>query len=286
MQPRALIVDDEAPAREELRFLIEELGELDGAGPVQVVGEATNGEEALLLLRSLDYDLVFLDIRMPGLTGLDVARELMNQARRPQIIFTTAYPDHAVDAFDLAATDYLVKPFDAERFRRAVQRALASGAERPAAEAAAGEAQEQAQDHPAGHETGTHRAQQGRHVSSEPARQAEPQLVRIPVQKDGRTVLVQGDSIVYAAASRGYSSLKLADERVLVSFSLNELERRLQGHFCRVHRSYLVNLRYVRELVPDFRGTLVLVMNDRQRSRVEVSRRHARELRRRLGLRE
>ncbi len=110
--------------------------------------------------------------------------------------------------------------------------------------------------------------------------------MRIPVQKDGRTVLVQGESIVYAAASRGYSSLKLADERVLVSFSLNELERRLQGHFCRVHRSYLVNLRYVRELVPDFRGTLVLVMNDRQRSRVEVSRRHARELRRRLGLRE
>ena len=141
MQPRALIVDDEAPAREELRFLIEGLGDLDGAGPVQVVGEATNGEEALLLLTSLDYDLVFLDIRMPGLTGLDVARELRDQARRPQIIFTTAYPDHAVDAFDLAATDYLVKPFDAERFRRAVERALGFGPDRPAAEAAADQAE-------------------------------------------------------------------------------------------------------------------------------------------------
>lgn len=307
MQPRALIVDDEAPAREELRFLIEGLGDLDGAGPVQVVGEATNGEEALLLLTSLDYDLVFLDIRMPGLTGLDVARKLRGQARRPQIIFTTAYPDHAVDAFDLAATDYLVKPFDAERFRRAVERALASGPERPAAEAPA----DQAQGQPSGQAAAVHptsvqptpmqpgqQVQQSRQVSpqvppqtaaqapSQAPRQTEPQLVRIPVQKDGRTVLVQGESIVYAAASRGYSSLKLADERVLVSFSLNELERRLHGHFCRVHRSYLVNLRYVRELAPDFRGTLVLVMNDRQRSRVEVSRRHARELRRRLGLRE
>lgn len=288
MQPRALIVDDEAPAREELRFLIEELGELDGAGPVQVVGEATNGEEALLLLQSLDYDLVFLDIRMPGLTGLDVARELRDQARRPQIIFTTAYPDHAVDAFDLAATDYLVKPFDAERFRRAVERALAFGGERGSERgglergAAEGEVEQGAAE-PASLAQGQPAQSQ---QSQAPQPQQPPRLVRIPVQKDGRTVLVQGDSIVYAAASRGYSSLKLADERVLVSFSLNEIERRLQGHFCRVHRSYLVNLRYVRELVPDFRGTLVLVMNDRQRSRVEVSRRHARELRRRLGLRE
>lgn len=285
MQPRALIVDDEAPAREELRYLLDEVGELGGAAAVQVVGEATNGEEALLLLKSLDYDLVFLDIRMPGLTGLDVARELRGMARRPQIIFTTAYPDHAVDAFDLAATDYLVKPFDAERFRRAVERALAAAGERAAPEA---DQEEGASSGPAGETSGASPGGTGAQDggSRGGGSQGEAPLVRIPVQKDGRTVLVQGESIVYAAASRGYSSLKLADERVLVSFSLNELERRLQGHFCRVHRSYLVNLRYVRELVPDFRGTLVLVMNDRQRSRVEVSRRHARELRRRLGLRE
>lgn len=285
MQPRALIVDDEAPAREELRYLLDEVGELGGAPAVQVVGEATNGEEALLLLKSLDYDLVFLDIRMPGLTGLDVARELRGMARRPQIIFTTAYPDHAVDAFDLAATDYLVKPFDAERFRRAVERALTAAGERAAPEA---DQEEGASSGPAGETSGASPGGTGAQGGGSRGgdSQGEAPLVRIPVQKDGRTVLVQGESIVYAAASRGYSSLKLADERVLVSFSLNELERRLQGHFCRVHRSYLVNLRYVRELVPDFRGTLVLVMNDRQRSRVEVSRRHARELRRRLGLRE
>ncbi len=255
MRPRALIVDDEAPARAELRYLLEEVG------GVQVVGEATNGEEALLLLGSLDYDLVLLDVRMPGGSGLEVARALRDLPRRPQVIFTTAYPDHAVDAFDLAAADYLVKPFDADRLRRALQRALAH-------------AEPQADSSPADEPPA---------VPAPPPSDVEP-LVRIPVTKDGRTVLVDGAAIVYASAARGYSYLKLADERLLVTFSLNELERRLRGHFFRTHRSYLVNLDHVRELVPDFQGSLVLVMDDRQRSRVEVSRRHARELRRRLGL--
>ncbi|WP_150461052.1 LytR/AlgR family response regulator transcription factor [Nesterenkonia ebinurensis] len=258
MSPRALIVDDEAPAREELRYLLEEAAP---ATKVQVVGEATNGEEALVLLHSLDYDLVFLDIRMPGLTGLQVAEQLRELPRQPKVIFTTAYPDHAVEAFDLAAADYLVKPFDAERLARAVERALAGAAP-----------QENSRDAAASP------------AASRNSPDQRDRLVRIPVQRDGRTVLIEGDAIVYAAAARGYSSLKLADDKVLVSFSLNELERRLHGHFCRVHRSYLVNLRYVRELVPDFRGHLALVMNDRQRSRVEVSRRHAKELRRRLGV--
>lgn len=259
-------MDDEAPAREELRFLLEEIGaELD-AGPVQVVGEATNGEEALVLLRSLQYDLVLLDIRMPGLDGLDVARALTGNADRPQVIFTTAYPDHAVEAFDLAAADYVLKPVRADRLRRAVDRALSGRTEERTGEPTETPA-------PVGAEE----------PRVEPTRQAAD-LGRIPVQKDGRTVLLDGDAIVYAAASRGYSALKLAETEVLVSFSLTELERRLPGHFVRVHRAHLVNLRRVRELIPDVRGTLVLVMNDRRRSRVEVSRRHTRELRHRLGV--
>jgi len=289
MHPRALIVDDEAPAREELRFLLEQIG------GVQVVGEATNGEEALLLLNSLAYDLVFLDIRMPGLTGLQVAQRLRSGAapetvRRPQVIFTTAYPDHAVEAFDLAAADYLVKPFSAERLQRSVERALASAEVVAPTTAVAPSSGTSAAPVSAASASVAHVSapgpdtMAGQASASSSSRRSRPDLIRIPVQKDGRTVLVDGEAIVYAVAARGYSSLKLADDRVLVSFSLNELERRLQGHFFRVHRSYLVNLRYVRELVPDFRGSLVLVLNDRQRSRVEVSRRHAPELRRRLGL--
>jgi DNA-binding LytR/AlgR family response regulator len=251
---RCLIVDDEAPAREELRFL------LSGFDDVQVVGEATNGEEALVLLRSIPYDVVLLDIRMPGGTGLEVAGELQSMERPPAVIFTTAHPDHAVDAFDLAAADYLLKPFDAARLRKALDRALAASPDdvdpddaepEPRAERAPGQ-------------------RRGRG--------------RIPVQRGDRTVLVDEQQIVYASAARGYSYLKLAEERVLVSFSLAELEKRLSDSFFRAHRSYLVNLDYVRELAPDFKGTLELVMGDRQRSRVEVSRRQARELRRVLGL--
>ncbi|HEX6197451.1 MAG TPA: LytTR family DNA-binding domain-containing protein [Jiangellaceae bacterium] len=260
MRARALIVDDEAPAREELRYLLDEF---EG---VQVVGEATNVEEALVLLRSLTYDVVLLDIRMPGGTGLDIAKALRELEQRPKVIFTTAYPDYAVAAFDLEAVDYLVKPFDAERLRRALDRAL-SGASDDADGGSTGR-------RPGSPQVGT---------LGGPGGGAEP-LGRIPVQRDGRTVLVDEASIIYASAARGYAYLQLAEERVLVSFSLNELERRLHGHFFRTHRSYLVNLDHVRELVPDFKGGLALVMDDRQRSRVEVSRRQARELRRALGM--
>ncbi|HVM13895.1 MAG TPA: LytTR family DNA-binding domain-containing protein [Egibacteraceae bacterium] len=252
MRPaRCLIVDDEAPAREELRYLLTDFDD------VQVIGEATNAEEALVLLSSLEYDVVLLDIRMPGGTGLEVAAALRKAPRPPAVIFTTAYPDHAVAAFDLEAADYLVKPFGAERLRRAMDRAVAG----------------------VGDEDDLHVPTRRADASAH----GEP-LGRIPVQRGDRTVLVDQASVVYASAARGYSYLKLADERVLVSFSLAELERRLGGHFFRAHRSYLVNLDHVRELIPDFKGALVLVMDDRQQSRVEVSRRQARELRRLLGL--
>lgn len=253
LRARCLIVDDEAPARAELRYL------LSGFDTVQVVGEATNAEEALVLLRSLAYDVVLLDIRMPGGTGIEVAKALRAAPNAPKVIFTTAYPDYAAEAFDLDAADYLVKPFDAERLGRALDRALAPSMP--------DDADEDEAPVPA------------------PRLAPEPDpLGRIPVQQGDRTVLVDASSIIYASAARGYSYLQLAAERVLVSFSLNELERRLGGHFFRTHRSYLVNLNHVRELMPDFKGALVLVMDDQRRSRVEVSRRHARELRRLLGL--
>ncbi len=256
MTHRCLIVDDEAPARELLRSLLEEVG------GVQVVGEAAEADEALELIRSIDYDLVLLDIQMPGPSGLDLAREIRQLPQRPAIVFTTAYPDHAVEAFELEAVDYLVKPFDAERLRRAIDRALASrGEERDLGPTGAPPSPSPAS--PVG---------------------ATPGQTRIPVQRGDRTVLVDADQVVYATASRGYSYLKLADERVLVSWSLAELEQRLGPGFFRVHRSHLVNLSHVRELIPDYRGALVLVMDDRQGSQVEVSRRQARALRQALGM--
>lgn len=241
---RCLIVDDESPARDELRYL------LRGFDDVEVVGEAATAEEALVLLDSLDYDIVLLDIRMPGMGGLGLAEALHSRDGCPRVIFTTAYPDHAVEAFELNAADYLVKPFDRDRLRRALDRVLVD-------------------DDPDEPERGA--------VTPNP-------IGRIPVHKGDRVVLVDAGQVVYATAARGYSHLKLPRERVLVSFSLNDLQERLPDHFFRCHRSYLVNLRLVRELVPDFSGGLALVMGDAEHSRVPVSRRQGSQVRRRLGM--
>jgi DNA-binding LytR/AlgR family response regulator len=244
---RCLIVDDEPPARAELRFLLQSFPD------IQVVGEASNADEASVLLDSVDYDIVLLDIRMPGGTGLDLARRLRDREDPPAVVFTTAYPDYAVEAFDLAAADYLVKPFDEERLGRALRRALGtSDSEEPA-------------------------------PVSPPAPSSQVES-RIAVQRGGRTVLIDPEAIVYVSAARGYSYLKLTDDRVLTTYTLAELERRLGDRFFRSHRSYLVNLRYVRELMSNYLGGLVLVMDDPERSRVEVSRRQAAALRRALGI--
>ena len=122
---KALVVDDEAPARSELRFL------LDEAGGVEVVGEASNSAEAIQLIKAIPYDVVFLDIDMPGASGVEMAETLAEMDRPPYIVFVTAHSGHAVKAFEVAATDYLVKPVDVDRLRQAIARL------RPAQEAPA-----------------------------------------------------------------------------------------------------------------------------------------------------
>lgn len=250
MRPaRCLIVDDESPARDELRYLLQRYDD------IQVVGEAATVDEAMVLLDAVPYDVVLLDIRMPGEDGLSLAEKLRDEPSSPAVIFTTAYPDHALEAFDLRAVDYVLKPINAERLRQALDRVLT--AERHGATV----------DPP----------------KTEGQRPPE-QLGRVPVQRGERIELINENDIFYASAARGYSYLYVDDKKLLANFTLLELEERLSRHFFRCHRSYLVNLRKVHEVVPDFAGAVVLIMNDRNRSRVPVSRRHARELRDILGM--
>jgi len=122
---KALVVDDEAPARSELRYL------LDDAGGVEVVGEASNAAEALQLIRAIPYDVIFLDIDMPGLSGVELAETLTEMEHPPSIVFVTAHGEHAVKAFEVAAADYLVKPVDVTRLKQAIERLV------PAQQAAA-----------------------------------------------------------------------------------------------------------------------------------------------------
>ena len=116
MTLRALIVDDEPPARSELRYL------LDEAGGVEVVGEASDAGEAMQLIRAIPYDVVFLDIDMPGLSGVELAETLAGLERAPAVVFVTAHSEHAVKAFEVAAADYLVKPVELDRLKRAIAR--------------------------------------------------------------------------------------------------------------------------------------------------------------------
>jgi DNA-binding LytR/AlgR family response regulator len=247
---RALIVDDEHAAREELRYLLRSFPE------VEVVGEATQTSEALELIRNIDYDLCFLDIRMPGGTGLELVRELSKQRHRPAVIFTTAYPDHAVEAFELDAVDYLLKPFDEARLGHALEKVVERG-ELPAELEGQGGGREDTD---------------------------EPSIDKIPVPVAGRTILLDVDEIVYATAARGYSYLVTSRGRHLVPNSLADLERRLvRRGFFRAHRGYLINLRKAQAIEPDFAGSLQVVMEERE-ERVPVSRRQARELKRLIGL--
>jgi DNA-binding LytR/AlgR family response regulator len=287
---RALIVDDEAPARAELRH------QLDGFDDVIVVGEATTAEEAEVLIASVGYDLIFLDIRMPGVGGVALGRQLARESDPPAVVFTTAFVDHAVEAFDLGATDYLVKPFDTERLRRAVDRALGATASR-----ARDDGSEDVEP-PAGAgdlQDGTGRdADEGGALAAEDDREGRSPTregpVRIPVHRGDRIVLIEEPRIAFAEAARGYAYLTLVAlpsghplagaDRLLSSHTLVDLEERFSDDFVRTHRSYLVNTRLVREVVRQVGGGLSLVMADRDRTLVPVARRQAAEVRQRLGV--
>lgn len=290
MTARALIVDDEGPARTELRH------QLAGFDDVVVVGEATTAEEAEVLISSVGYDLIFLDIRMPGIGGLALGQQLSQNAEAPAVVFTTAFADHAVEAFDLGATDYLVKPFDSVRLRRAVDRALSDAATRPR--------EPDGGPHRPRATLGPDRADAlqvaDREATLDPGGERDTRTVshegpvRIPVHRGDRIVLVEEPRIAFAEAARGYAYLALVAlpaghplagaDRLLSSHTLVDLEERFSQAFVRTHRSFLVNLRLVREVVPQVGGGVSLVMADRRRSLVPVARRQSAEVRQRLGV--
>lgn len=245
---RCLIVDDEAPARDELRFL------LDAIPHTQVIGAAATAEEAEMLLRAVEYDVVFLDIRMPGMGGLDLAARLTTEPDHPAIVFTTAYPDHAVDAFELSAVDYLLKPFDEERLSQALDRVAARPADGP-----------QPRVGPTGGDRGGGQR-------------------RLTVRIGDRTIFVSEDDLVAVSAARGYCYLTLSTERVLAGYNLAELEERLSARFIRPHRSHLANLDRVAEIRSDYRGALTMIMDDAASTVIPISRRMGPEVRKQLGL--
>jgi DNA-binding LytR/AlgR family response regulator len=264
---RALVVDDEAPAREELTWL---LGHDVNVGSVRSAGSAP---EALRALELEPVDVVFCDIRMPGLDGLDLARVLARFAQRPHVVFVTAYDEHAIDAFDLRATDYVLKPVRAERLAEAVRRvvhAVAMSAQLP------------------GQLPGQLPAQVPGRVPADGAAEitavadtavADTADETIAVELGGVIRFVQRSQVRYVEAHGDYARLHTATSSHLVRVPLTTLEERwASAGFVRIHRSTLVALPHVDEIRIDG-GRCSVRLGDRV---LQVSRRHTKYLRDRL----
>jgi len=238
---RALVVDDEAPALSELTYLLrqdERIGD---------IRTASNGADALRALDSAPVDVVFCDIKMPGLDGMALARVLARFAERPQVVFVTAYDEHAVDAFEVSATDYVMKPVRAARLSEAVRRVVT-------AQAAA---------------TGSGATAQ------------TPQDETIPVGLGGVTTFIKRSQVRYAQAQGDYARLHTATGSHLVRTSLTTLEERwAEAGFVRIHRSTLVSLPHVDAVITGHGGCKIRLGD----VELQVSRRHLRGLRDRLSL--
>ena len=265
MSLRAVLVDDEQLARDELGFL---LGQVGG---VEVIGQAGDGLEALTAIDRLRPDVVFLDVQMPGLTGFEVARRMLDQERPAHIIFVTAYDRHAIEAFEVNAVDYLLKPVDATRLGLAVRRAehrVESERSRDAGADAPNSIKDQLE----------------KIVRLVTARQNQREQLAVKVGE--RFMLVHADEIIFAS---------LADDSITVVTgrhigtsnyrTLDELQARLDPNvFWRVHRSHLVNINKIKEIVPWFSRNYILRMTDEKASEIPVSRTQTRRLREYLKL--
>jgi len=262
----AVLVDDEALARDELGFL---LGQVGG---VEIVGQAGNGVEAVGTIARLKPDVVFLDIQMPGLTGFEVARKMIDAHTVSHIIFVTAYDQHAIEAFEVNAVDYLLKPVDPARLDVAVQRARRLIAfERPPVKAGAAVA-------------GVTPAQLEKIVEAVAERQNRRDRLALKVGE--RFLLVQADDVVYASLADDVITV-VAGKHVGTSScrTLDDLQEQLDPRvFWRVHRSHLVNINKVKEIVPWFNRNYILRMKDEKATEIPVSRNHTRRLREYLKL--
>ena len=262
----AILVDDEALARDELAFLLGQVGGVD------VVGTADNGIEAVDAITRLRPDVVFLDIQMPGLTGFEVARRLIDDDTPSHIIFVTAYDEHAIEAFEVNAVDYLLKPVEPARLEVAIQRARRLIAfERPAESSDAavpGVTPEQ--------------LEKIVEIVSERRNRRD----RLALKVGERFLLVQADEVIYASLANDIITV-VAGKHVGTSScrTLDELQEQLDpGIFWRVHRSHLVNINKVKEIVPWFNRNYLLRMKDEKATEIPVSRNHTRRLREYLKL--
>jgi two-component system, LytTR family, response regulator LytT len=245
-----LVVDDEQLAREELSFLLKDFSE------IEVLATASNGLEALKLIEELEPELVFLDVQMPGLDGLGLIGMLREKGGPlPRFVLITAFDQYAVEAFRLHAMDYLLKPVEKERLAESVARAKQAFEEK----------QQTQSDKP-----------------------AEPVLPKPPVQRtkllvkaNNRNLIVDANEMIYATIDDGLITVVTSQFEGQSNYrTIEELQSNLDPDvFWRVHRSYLVNINKIREVIPWFKSSFQLKMDDKKQTEIPVSRIQTRRLR-------
>jgi two-component system LytT family response regulator/two-component system response regulator LytT len=276
----ALIIDDEQLAREELAYLLAQVG------GVEVVAQGANGIEAVELIEEHHPDMVFLDVQMPGLDGFAVIQKLMDrrteanavtamkeqlpspQVALPQIVFATAYDQYAVRAFDVNAVDYLLKPFDRARVEQAVERVRGrlAGGSLNGATSSLPESQIESLLRLLNRPQGASRT---------------PQPAKLIVQVQSRLLLIDQAEICFAAIDDGV--IRVVTQSFEGSSKCRTLEELLDqldpALFWRAHRGFVVNINHIREVVPWFKSSYQLRMNDKQKTEIPVSRNQTRRLR-------
>jgi two-component system, LytTR family, response regulator LytT len=246
---RILIAEDEEHTRAELKYLLEKLE------PTSTILETDDGIETINMVNQEQVDVLFLDVNMPGKDGLKVAAELLNNASPPLIVFATAYNQHAIKAFELAAVDYVVKPYRESRLSQTLERLRQTLSQREALDV--------------------------KHQTMAKYIDAQKNIHKLWAMRDEDVAVLLDfkEILFFEADDKRVNAKTLSGDMWLVRYTMRELEERLVSNgFARTHKSYLVNLEHVREIEPWFSGSYLLRMNDDTRSKVPLSRQFAKYL--------
>jgi two-component system, LytTR family, response regulator LytT len=239
---KVAIIDDEPYSREEMKHLLSEYPW------VEIVGEASSAEKAMELILTQDPQVLFLDIEMPGMSGVDLAEALHKMKKKPEIVFATAYPDYALKAFRVEAVDYLVKPFDEEQLSQTMERLK-------------------------------------KLLLTDRAEQKDTKTMgKLSVQDEDKIIFIEPGDILYIFREERETYICTEKKKYTCKLPIKELEAKLVTHpFFRVHKSYLVQLPYVEELIPWGNGVYQLKVHG-VKEKIPVSRNYVKELRERLEL--
>ena len=254
MAINTIIVDDEKPARDELAFLLKSFPEIN------VIGQGKNGVEAVSLIKEHAPDLVFLDVQMPGLDGFGVLKKLVERKMKvPHVVFATAFDHYAVQAFEVNAVDYVLKPFDKGRISKAIQRARKALDSQSSA---------------------TERLEQLVSQLGGAAKQPT-QPVKLLVKSQQRLLLVDAEDVIFASIEDGLITVLGREVEGTSNYrTLEELHAALDSDaLWRPHRSFLVNIHHIKEVVPWFKSSYMLKMSDKKQTEIPVSRGQTKRLR-------